>query len=124
MQRNARRLQNLINQLLDLSKLESGKMQLRAKEENIVELVKSYVQQFESMAKQNKIDLVFEAAVAEAAAEKGEAGIPVYADRDKIEKILYNLLSNAFKFTPEGGRIEVSVCRSIGFREFANLPTR
>ena len=113
MQRNARRLQKLINQLLDLSKLESGKMKLQTSEENVVILIKSYVQQFESMAKQKNIDLVFRVAVAAAAAETAgetkDLEIPVYVDRDKIEKILFNLLSNAFKFTPEGGRIEVQV---------------
>jgi len=100
MQRNARRLQNLINQLLDLSKLESGKTELIAREENIVGLVKSYVQQFESMAKQKKINLVF-------TSEKDV--IHAYVDREKIEHLLYNLLSNAFKFTGEGGEITVSV---------------
>jgi signal transduction histidine kinase/DNA-binding response OmpR family regulator len=100
MQRNARRLQNLINELLDLSKLESGKMELHASTENIVELVKSYVQQFESLARHKGIDLSFHA-------ENEE--IMAMVDREKVEKILFNLLGNAFKWTPEGGQIRLAV---------------
>ncbi len=100
MQRNAQRLQKLINQLLDLSKLEAGKMELHATEENINQLVGNYVQQFESLAKHKGIELIFKS-------ERDD--IPVFIDKDKVEKILYNLLSNAFKFKPERGRIEVAV---------------
>ena len=100
MQRNAIRLQNLINQLLNLSKLESGQMKLRASEVNLVKLVNGYVQSFESLAKQRKIDLVF---------MSDKAEIHAFVDQEKMEKILFNLLSNAFKFTPAGGGITVSI---------------
>jgi DNA-binding response OmpR family regulator/two-component sensor histidine kinase len=100
MQRNAKRLQRLINQLLDLSKLESGGMTIQVSEVNIVELVYSYVQSFESLAKRKRINLKFNAK---------EDSIIAFVDKDKIEKILNNLLSNAFKFTNEGGKISVGV---------------
>lgn len=100
MQRNARRLQKLINQLLSLSKLEAGKIKLTTKEENIVTLIRLFVQSFESYAAQKKIDLVF---------TSDQDEILIYIDRDKIEKTLNNLLSNAFKFTPAGGKIKVEI---------------
>jgi len=99
-QRNALRLQRLINQILNLSKIESGKMKLQVREQNIVSLVNGYIQSFESLAKQKEIDFKFNSA---------EENIQLFVDKDKIEKILYNLLSNAFKFTDKGGRIEVIV---------------
>ncbi len=100
MQRNARRLQELINQLLNLSKLEAGKMDLKAQKLNIVSLVRNYIQSFESLARQKKISLTFTA---------DEEKIEAYVDRKKIEQVLNNLLSNAFKFTGEGGKIDVQV---------------
>ncbi len=100
MQRNARRLQRLINQLLNLSKLEAGEMKLIAGERNIVSLVRGYVHSFESLAKQKNIKLKF---------ASDDERTMIYIDSDKIEKVLYNLLSNALKFTPDGGEISVSV---------------
>jgi signal transduction histidine kinase/DNA-binding response OmpR family regulator/predicted GH43/DUF377 family glycosyl hydrolase/Tfp pilus assembly protein PilF len=93
-------LQNLINNLLTLSRIESGKMQLRASEMNIVKLVKGYFQAFESLGKQKNLSLKFLFDAEE---------IDAYIDKEKFEQILNNLLSNAFKFTPEGGRIIVEV---------------
>jgi signal transduction histidine kinase/DNA-binding response OmpR family regulator/ligand-binding sensor domain-containing protein len=100
MDRNARRLQTLIDQLLNLSKLESGKMKLLAREENLVSLVRLFIQSFESYAAQRDIRLKFSCK---------EDVINTFVDREKIEKILNNLLSNAFKFTAGGGEIEVEV---------------
>ncbi|MFQ5630779.1 MAG: response regulator, partial [bacterium] len=96
--RNGRRLLRLINQLLDLSTLEAGRMTLQARRENIVPLLKGLVLSFASLAERKKIVLNFHA-------EKER--IDAYVDRDKLEKIATNLLSNAFKFTPEGGKISV-----------------
>ena len=98
--RNAKRLLTLINELLDLSKLESGTMELAATRQNIVSFLKSLFFSFESLAARKGIDLGF---------ESDADHIPVCFDPDKMEKVFYNLLSNAFKFTPGGGRITVSV---------------
>ncbi|MGH7451046.1 MAG: ATP-binding protein, partial [bacterium] len=100
MLRNGRRLLRLINQLLDLARLEAGSMSLKARPENIVQLLKGIVLSFFSLAERKQITLKFEAP---------EESIIAYVDRDKLEKIVSNLLSNAFKFTPEGGVVSVAV---------------
>ncbi|MBN2088807.1 response regulator, partial [candidate division KSB1 bacterium] len=100
MQRNARRLQRLINQLLDLSKIEAGKMTLQTRPENIVNLLNRIVQSFESQAKLKEIELKFHSEPHE---------IIVYVDQEKIENIFYNLISNALKFTSPGGVVECNI---------------
>ncbi len=102
MLRNARRLLRLINQLLDLSKLESGRMDLQKKRINVVQFVEGVVFSFTAFTEQNKISLDFESDVDD---------LPVAFDPEAMEKVFFNLLSNAVKFTPEGGRIEVKVNR-------------
>jgi signal transduction histidine kinase/ligand-binding sensor domain-containing protein/DNA-binding NarL/FixJ family response regulator len=98
--RNAKRLLQLVNQLLDLSKLEAGKLQLQASKGNIVSFVKGLTMSFESLAERKDIKL-------KVTAEQND--IELYFDRDKMAKILANLLSNAFKFTNEGGEITVTL---------------
>ncbi|MCU0344409.1 MAG: ATP-binding protein [Ignavibacterium sp.] len=97
--RNAFRLLELVNQLLDISKLESGSMKLQTVPQNIIPLLKALVLSFSSYAERKKITLQFNCDVDE---------IIVYLDKDKFEKIINNILSNAFKFTPSGGKIEVT----------------
>jgi CheY-like chemotaxis protein/two-component sensor histidine kinase len=97
---NAQRLLGLINQLLDLSKLESGKMPLRAAPGNLVEFLQNLAVAFAPLAERKRITLRF---------ESKEKKLLVYFDRDKAEKIFGNLLSNAMKFTPEGGSVQLSV---------------
>ena len=98
--RNANRLLVLINQLLDLSRLEAGKLELKASKSNVVSFIKGITMSFESVAERKDITLKVEA-------EKDE--IELYFDKEKMMKIMTNLLSNAFKFTPEGGAITVSI---------------
>lgn len=102
--RNAGRLYGLVNQLLDLSKLEAGKMTLETREQNIIPLLKGLVLSFSSMAERKKITLRFNTI---------EENLNVYIDKEKVEKIIINLLSNAFKFTPEGGSIDFTVEKMI-----------
>jgi signal transduction histidine kinase/DNA-binding response OmpR family regulator/ligand-binding sensor domain-containing protein len=100
MLRNSQRLLNLINQLMDLSKFESGKMKLKVSPQNIVAFVKGITASFEIAAEQHELDLQFQAQ---------EDSIILYFDSEKLEKVMGNLLSNAIKFTPPGGKVTVTV---------------
>jgi signal transduction histidine kinase/ligand-binding sensor domain-containing protein/DNA-binding response OmpR family regulator len=101
--RNSRRLLQLINQLLDLSKLESGRLKLEASKGNIVSFVKGVALSFESLSESKDITLKL-------LPEK--EFIEMYFDKEKMMQILTNILSNAFKFTPEEGKITVSIAAS------------
>lgn len=97
---NARRLLKLINELLDLARLEAGGMELYAENNHFVSFLKNLFFSFESLAEQKNINLKFESDADE---------ITVFFDTDKMEKIFYNLLSNALKFTPENGTIKITI---------------
>ena len=100
--KNANKLLGLVNQLLDISKLESGNMKLQTHPLNFAALLKALTLSFASYAERKRITLKF---------NSSDDEIIVYADKDKIEKIFTNILSNAFKFTPEGGKIEVTLSK-------------
>ncbi|WP_457652411.1 ATP-binding protein [Rhodocaloribacter sp.] len=100
MLRNSRRLLRLINQLLDLSKLESGRMELKVQPANVVDFIEGIMRSFTAFTEKRGIDLQFET-------EKEETTL--YFDHQNLEKVFFNLLSNAVKFTPDGGRIEVGI---------------
>lgn len=97
---NARMLLKLINQLLDISKIESDMMKVREEPVDLVRLVRSIASFFEYPAARRGIcfSLDIDAEI-----------IPGMFDCEKLEKIIYNLLSNAFKFTSEKGRITLSL---------------
>jgi signal transduction histidine kinase/DNA-binding response OmpR family regulator len=97
---NAERLLRLINQLLDLSKLEAGKMELQNTATDVVGLARRAVASFESLAAQKQLTLNF---------NTNTQSLWVSADGDKLERILFNLLSNAIKFTGEGGLVAVQL---------------
>jgi signal transduction histidine kinase/DNA-binding response OmpR family regulator len=105
MLRNALRLLRLINQLLDLSRLESGKQTFQAQRGNLVRFLKGIVFSFSSLAEHKHITLQFHA---------DEEDIEAYFDKDKFEKIFYNLLSNALRYTPAQGAISVTVSKGSG----------
>jgi signal transduction histidine kinase/DNA-binding response OmpR family regulator len=103
MQRNASRLQNLINQLLDLSRIEAGSMELHLEEGDIAGVLRLISGTFSSLAERKGISFIQEIS------DDVSSGC---FDRDKIEKIINNLLSNAFKFTGEGGQVFFNVAIS------------
>lgn len=111
MLRNSQRLLRLIDQLLELSKLESGKMKLRAYPQDIVLFIKGIAASFETAASKNELDLTVNAP---------DAPVIVYFDPGKMEEIWFNLFSNAVKFTPAGGRVTVTVMHELS-RDFVSL---
>ncbi|NND70992.1 MAG: response regulator, partial [Rhodothermales bacterium] len=100
MLRNSLRLMRLINQLLDLQKIEAGKMQLKATASPIPSFVEGILFSCSALAEQNSIDLRF---------ENNAADSEIYFEPDKMEKVFYNLISNALKFTPSGGVISIAI---------------
>lgn len=96
--RNAKRLLNLVNQLLDFRKMEYQELKLHKRSGDIVAFIRELSHSFTDVAEQKGIDFVFDTEVEE---------YYTSFDHDKIERILFNLLSNAYKFTHAGGQVSV-----------------
>ncbi|MBA7569684.1 Sensor histidine kinase RcsC [subsurface metagenome] len=109
-QQNARRLLRLINQLLDISQIESDHLRLKVSQGDIVNYIKEIVTLFRWPAVQRNIQYQF---------TSDKDSYFAFFDNDKIEKICYNLIANAFKYTPDEGRIEVDI--TIGDKDISNL---
>jgi signal transduction histidine kinase/DNA-binding response OmpR family regulator/sugar lactone lactonase YvrE len=103
-QRNARRLLNLVNQLLDFRKVEIQEVKLSTSEGDIVTFIRELVYSFSDVSKQKNIALNFRSAI---------PSFETNFDQDKLEKIIFNLLSNAFKFTLTG-TVEVELSEHRG----------
>jgi signal transduction histidine kinase/ligand-binding sensor domain-containing protein/DNA-binding response OmpR family regulator len=98
--RNARRLMNLVNQLLDFRKMEVHELKLHATEGDIVQFIEEASGSFTDIAEKKQIRFAYSAEL---------KNLYTRFDHDKLERILFNLLSNAFKFTPENGMVSVEV---------------
>ena len=99
-ERNTNRMLRLINQILDFRKIQNRKMKMQVQRINVVAFTRKIMENFESVAEEHQIDFLFET-------EKEE--LYLWVDVDKFEKIVFNLLSNAFKYTPNGKMITVLV---------------
>ncbi len=98
--RNAERILSLINQLMDLRKIDKGMMQMRMSETDMVAFINDIHTLFEHQARIKNVNFVF---------EHDEKELPVWIDRRQFDKVIVNILSNAFKFTPSGGNINIKL---------------
>ncbi|MBR1793951.1 MAG: response regulator [Bacteroidales bacterium] len=107
MYRNSLRILRMVNQLMDMRKVDEGKMQLHFLETDIVYFIRDIMQSFDELASSRHITLTLEP---ERTVEN------LWVDQGNFDKIIFNLLSNAFKHTPDGGRIRIGVSAPVGNR--------
>ena len=101
-QKSGRLLLDMINSILDLAKIESGKMEIRPSDFSLEQIVGAQCDMARPLAERKNLDLIIEM----------EPDLPqMHQDQARVQQIINNLLSNAIKFTPEGGRITVSARR-------------
>lgn len=98
--RNAQRILRLINQLMDVRKLDKGQMFMKFRETDMVGFIADLMQTFEHMARKKNIRFVFKHEMPQ---------LKVWIDLNNFDKVLMNILSNAFKYTPDGGEVQVSL---------------
>jgi PAS domain S-box-containing protein len=108
-QRDSRHLLELINDILDLSKIEAGRLELNPEVFNACDAIVETLSGLRPLAANKKLDIV----------EALDCNLTITADRVRFKEILYNLVSNSIKFTPEGGRIEVECSRRADLAFFA-----
>ena len=116
--RNAQRILRLINQLMDIRKLDKGQMHMKFRETDMVAFINDLMLTFDYLAKKKRIRFTFEHAMEQ---------LPVWVDMNNFDKVLMNLLSNAFKYTPEEGEIQVRLIigsdkgRKDALKEFVEI---
>lgn len=104
------RMIRLINDLLDLSKIEAGQMQLQLSEVDLKEIAETSLRTLKTLAGQDRITLRLESS----------ADVPqIRGDRDRLEQIITNLVSNAIKYSPAGGEVAVQICTEAGWVQCA-----
>lgn len=102
-EKNTNRMLRLVNQILDFRKIQNKKMKMIVQQMDIVPYTRSIMDNFESLAKEHQMQFVF---------ETSKEHLFLWVDADKFEKIIYNLLSNSFKYTPDGKMIRVKISES------------
>lgn len=108
-QSNTQRMLRLVNQILDFRKVQSRKMRLRIEEFPLGSFISGICSDFRKVAEDKGIHLVVDDL------SRGEM---VWADKDKVEKIAYNLITNALKFTPRGKRVNITIRKNNDSLEF------
>lgn len=98
--RNAQRILRLVNQLMDMRKIEKGQMQLHFSETDMVPYIEEAMRSFEYMAYENDVAFTF---------HHSASSLPAWIDVNNFDKVLINILSNAFKYTPRGGHIDITL---------------
>ena len=111
---HARRLLRLVGQLLDLARLESGKLTLHAQRADLVAFLRRIVRAFTPLAERERLTLSFRSDV---------RALPLAFDAEKLEQVVANLISNALKFTPEGGKVWVTLTTPPGNGKAASEET-
>ncbi|HDS06616.1 MAG TPA: hybrid sensor histidine kinase/response regulator [Bacteroides sp.] len=104
--RNTKRLLRMVNQLLDFRKVQSEQMQLRIQEISLIPFLQQIYESFEMLARQKQIHfrLIF---------DRADEDLKIWGDIQKLDSVIFNLLSNAFKFTKENGNISIIVSREF-----------
>ena len=101
--KNSERILHLINQMMDLRKIDKGQMAMHMSETDMVAFINDEYKLFKQQAQAKNIHFSFEHA---------DESLPVWIDRDNFDKVLMNVLSNAFKFTPAGGKVRITLSHS------------
>jgi signal transduction histidine kinase len=114
-QRSVKRLMSLIKDLLDISKIEAGKEDIKLQSVDLVKAAEEMILQLKPQAGEKKIDLSITI--------KPEGSFPVLADPEKLNEIFINLISNAIKFTRESGKISIEIADKGGFGEVSVIDT-
>lgn len=101
MYRNCHRVLRLVNQMVDIRKMDSGQLQFHFRETDIVFFIGDIVHSFETLAQSRGISLIF---------RPQEEKAMMWIDQGHFDKVIFNLLSYSFRHTPDGGRIELDIC--------------
>lgn len=107
--KNARRMMTLVDQLLDIRRIVSGKMRLNVRQFDAVQMIREVYDDFKDMAAERSMELSLAHSV---------DSLKIWGDEGRLEALVYNLLSNAFKYTSDGGHIEVGIYYRQGAQDF------